>query len=225
MRGQLSDAELWDNNVNGTLKIFEAAKNNNISKIINLSSVSVYGRGQMLDESASLNPSPKFTYAQHKAEIEKNAQLNHKNVVHLRSHLIFGNHCQKFLRDMVNSSVYIKPAEPMPVLQVVHELDVADAILHCLEKNVTGAFNIAAPEIVSIPELVKFRRKRIVPISLGIAKNLVAAYKLLGSKEEFTWLEVMDTTLTVSCERAKSELGWQAKFTAWDAVIEMHRRT
>ncbi len=223
MREKLSDAELHDNNVNGTLKTMEIAKNNGITKFINMSSVSVYGQGEGLTESAPLNPSAKFTYAQHKAEIETIAQQRYPNVVHIRSHLIFGANCQKFLRDMVNLPVYIKPPSPMPVLQVIHEADVANAILLCLKKDISGAFNVAAPEIVSIPDLVKYQRRRVVPIPLGVAKNLVSVGKFLGSKDEFTWLEVMDTTLTVSSDRAGKVLGWAAQYTAWDAVIEMQK--
>jgi UDP-glucose 4-epimerase len=223
MREQLSDTELHDNNVNGTLKTMEIAKINAIAKFINMSSVSVYGRGEGLTESSPLNPSAKFIYAKHKAEIETISQQRHPNVVHIRSHLIFGRNCQKFLRDMVNSPVYIKPPSPMPVLQVIHETDVASAILLCLKKDVSGAFNVAAPEVMSIPDLVKHQRRRVVPIPLGVAKNLVSVGKFLGSKDEFTWLEVMDTTLTVSSDRAGSVLGWSAQYTAWDAVIEMQK--
>ena len=223
MREQRSDSELHDNNVNGTLRVMEVAKTNGITKFINISSVSVYGCGERLIENSPLNPSAKFTYAQHKVEIEELSQRQHPNVIHVRSHLIFGRYCQKFLRDMVNSPVYIKPPSPMPVLQVVHESDVANAILLCLKKDVSGAFNVAAPEVMSIPDLVKYQRRRVVPIPLGVAKNLVSVGKLLGSKDEFTWLEVMDTTLTVSCDRAAKVLGWSAQFSAWDAVIEMQK--
>lgn len=223
MRGQLSDTELHDNNVNGTLKVFESAKNNKISKIINLSSVSVYGQGEDLSEKSPLNPSLKFTYAQHKAEIELLSQKRFPTVIHLRSHLIFGKNCQSFLRNMVNSRVYIKPPSPLPRLQVVHEADVAQAILLCLKKDVSGAFNLAAPEIVSIPELVKHQGRRVLPIPLAMAKNLVSIGKILGSRDEFTWLEVMDTSLTVNSDRAKNELGWSVQYSAWAAVDEMQK--
>lgn len=223
MQGKLSDTELHDNNVNGTLKAFEAAQNNKISKIVNLSSVSVYGQGEDLSEKSPLNPSPKFTYAQHKAEIETLSQRRFPHVIHIRSHLIFGKNCQPFLRNMVNSPVYIKPPSPLPRLQVVHEADVAHAILLCLTKDVSGAFNVAAPEIVSIPDLVKHQGRRVLPIPLSMAKNLAAMGKILGSRDEFTWLEVMDTSLTVNSDRAKKELGWSAQYSAWDAVNEMQK--
>jgi nucleoside-diphosphate-sugar epimerase len=221
MRGGRSDAELRDNNVNGTLAIFEAAARLGIPKIVNMSSVSVYGEGRELDESSHLNPSEKFTYAKHKAEIETIAAKRYPETIHLRSHLIFGRHAQPFLRQMSKAPMVITPRDPRPVLQVVHEQDVAQAIISALEIQTRGPFNLAAPEVVSLVDLVRFNRKMVLPVPLGVAKALAGAAKRMGANDELTWLEVLDTTLTVKCGRAEQVFSWTPKYSAWDARAEM----
>jgi UDP-glucose 4-epimerase len=223
IRGKLTDDALYENNVSGTLCVMNAAKCLDIQKFINISSVSVYGDGKMLEETDKLKPSNIFTYAQHKAEIESKSQTLYPNVIHLRSHLIFGKHAQPFLQEMVNSRICIKPSLPMPVLQIVHELDVAKAIIQCFDRDVCGAFNLAAPEVMSIPDLVNHGRRRIIPVPLNMVKKLVSVAKLFGSRDEYNWLEVMDTSLTVSCKKAATQLNWRPTYTAWDALTEMQK--
>jgi UDP-glucose 4-epimerase len=224
MRGKLSNTELHQNNVGGTLNVMSLANTIGIKKFINLSSVSVYGSGDFIEETSKLQPSNIFTYAQHKAEIENKAQALYPKMIHLRSHLIFGKNSQPFLQDMVNSKICIKPPLPLPVLQIVHELDVATAIIQCLDRDVFGAFNLAAPEIVSIPDLVNYRRRHVISVPLSVVKKLVSIAKILGSRDEYNWIEVMGTTLTVNCTKAGKELNWTPKYTVWETLAEMQKR-
>lgn len=217
MQGKMTDAELRHNNVDGTLKVFGAAASLRIGKVVNMSSVSVYGAGENLDESAPLVPSALFTYARHKAEIEREAAERFPNVIHLRSHLIFGRHCQGFLRDMVRARAYIAPRAPWPPVQVIHEVDVAQAVLLALTSDVQGAFNLAAPEVTSLPELVRQGRRHVYPIPLGVIRTLVSLARLFGNRDEFTWLDVLDTGLTVRCDKAGQLLGWRPEYSAWQA--------
>lgn len=217
LREARTDEEMYDNNVNGTMRVFAAAKQAGIRKIINISSVSVYGAGEDVDESAPLAPSAKFPYAGYKAEIERRTQDAFPEVVHLRSHLIFGKNAQPFLRAMCNSRVFISLPKPAARLQVIHEEDVAQAILHALERPAVGAFNIAASDVVTMPDLVKNGRKAMVPAPLKAVRAAAALATKWGSQQEFTWLDIMDTTLTVSCRRARDVLNWTPKFSAWEA--------
>jgi len=221
MRGAMSDEELFDNNVRGTLNVFYNASRCGIEKIVNISSVSVYGSGLDLDESTPFNPAHAFAYAKHKAEIERVAAKRHPNIIHLRSHLVFGKHCHDFLKNMVNARLYIAPPAPHPVTQVIHEQDVARAIELALARDVQGAFNLAAPQITSLPDLVRRGRRFICPLSLGVAKKAVAIAKLFGNRDEFTWLDVLGTSLTVRCDRANEYLGWYPQYSAWEAREEM----
>lgn len=221
LRNGRSDDEMYQTNVVGTLRVLDAANRAGAKRVINMSSVSVYGQGENLCEDVPLKPSDSFTYAIHKTAIEHEAKVKYPNTVHLRSHLIFGRNAQPFLHSMSNSRLYIALPEPSAQLQVVHEEDVADAIILALQSDKVGAFNLAAPEIVTLPELVRNGRKAMVPLPLKAVRTAASIAKRIGSRDEFAWLDVMDTTLTVNCERARNELNWVPRFSAWDARSEM----
>ena len=216
-RGALTPSEMRDNNVDGSLRILLAAHQAGLERIVNLSSVSVYGSGQNLSEESPLNPALNYPYACHNAEIEERTSAL-KSVVHLRSHLIFGGHCQPFLRQAIRHRAYIAPPPPTPEMQVVHEWDVATAVLLALQAPTAGPYNLAAPQIATLPELVRNGRKFLVPIPLSVARGVAAGMRRFTPDDmDLTWLEIIDTTLTVQCSRARTLLGWTPKFSAWDA--------
>ncbi|MES2887763.1 MAG: NAD-dependent epimerase/dehydratase family protein [Pseudomonadota bacterium] len=224
MQRELSNAQLYANNVGGALQVFKAARAVGAVRTINISSVSVYGSGENLDENAPLKPSPLFTYARHKARIERLTRADFPEVVHLRAHLIFGPHSQPFLRQMCQAWFCIMPPAPVARLQVVHEDDVADAVCRCLmSRDVHGTFNLAASEVVTLPALVRHGRRGVVPLPLAWVQRLVRVARLLGHRDEYTWLDVMGTTLTVQCQRAEQLLGWRATRTPWQAVDDTRR--
>jgi UDP-glucose 4-epimerase len=224
MQGALTKAELYANNVDGGRKVFAAARAAGARRVLNLSSVSVYGGGIDLTEDSPLKPSPVFTYARHKARIERLAQADFPEVVHLRSHLIFGRHCQPFLKEMCRARFCILPRQPHPLLQIIHEDDVVDAVCRCLTRpDVQGSFNLAASEAVSLPALVRHGRRWVLPLPLGLVRRLVGLARLLGHRDEYTWLDVMDTSLTVRCDRAERLLGWRAVRSPWQAVDDARR--
>ncbi|MBI3896939.1 MAG: NAD-dependent epimerase/dehydratase family protein [Gammaproteobacteria bacterium] len=219
----ITEAEMHDNNVNGTRAVFAVAKQLNIRKTINLSSVSVYGSGENITENKAFTPSPKFAYARHKAEIEHHAAAEYPAIIHLRAHFIFGPNSQRFLHTLCNNRVFVSLPPPVPTLQVVHESDVSSAILKALELPVSGAFNIAADEVVTLPAFVKNGRKLMLPLPIRGVRYATAVAKRLGSQEDFTWADIIDTTLTVSCDRAKQLLQWRPEFSAWDTRAAMNR--
>lgn len=220
-RGALTPSQMHNNNVEGSLRVLTAAHQAGIERIVNLSSVSVYGSGQNLSEKSPLNPSMNYPYACHKAEVEqRTCQL--KNVTHLRSHLIFGGHCQPFLRQALRYRIYIAPPSPIPVMQVVHEWDVATAVLLAVQAPASGPYNLAAPEVVTLPELIRNGRRFMLPIPLSAARGIAAGMRrFMRVDADWTWLDIMDTTLTVQCSRAQSLLGWTPRYSAWDARAEM----
>lgn len=220
--GVMTVEQMRSNNVQGSINVLRAARTNRVRKVINLSSVSVYGSGEELDESAPLAPSPRFPYACQKAELERivSAEFADIETVHLRSTFILGPHATPFLKKVCNSRVFIVPRRPFPKIQVVHEDDVSTAIVNALNPKVrSGAFNIAAPEAVTVPELIKNRRSLVLGIPIKLVERIVGARPDASehARSIDTGLELLRVTLTVSCERARQILGWQPRYSAWQA--------
>lgn len=221
-RGQRSLEEMRDVNVRGSARVVDAVRDLNIPKFINTSSVSVYGAGEHLTEDAPMRPSPTFHYAQHKAELENYINQTLPSAVQLRLHLIIGQHAQDFLRDMFRSPFWLKFGKnKVPRQQVLHEDDAVSAMLLALRQAVTGTFNLSAPEVIDlggsyIREGIKEGR-RIWPLPFWAVRFLVAIAKRIKPKDEFTWIEILDTSVTVNCSKAAAQLGWQPKKSAWQA--------
>lgn len=224
-----SEQEMVDVNVRGSQHVVQAALHHRIRKFINLSSVSVYGSGRNLQEQSRLAPSAGFAYAQHKAELERYINVYFPEAIQLRSHLIIGAHAQPFLKDMLRSRVRVKFTQAQqPQQQVVHEQDVVSAIMLalCAGHGVSGAFNLAAPDIVDLAgEYIKRNRRLTIPLSYTTVNYLANMLKRIRPKDEYQWIDILGTTLTVCCERSRQELGWIPEKSAWEAREDAIRAT
>ena len=106
LRGKMRAATMHDINVRGTQRVFEAARAAGITRLIHLSSASVYGGGEWLTEAAPLNPLRGFLYAQHKAEAENYLARTFPEALRLRPHIILGPHCQPLLKQLSRQPCY-----------------------------------------------------------------------------------------------------------------------
>lgn len=219
LRGKMDVATMYDINVRGTQRVFEAARAAGITRMIHLSSASVYGSGDKLTEAAPLNPRPDFLYAQHKAEAENYLAHEFPQALRLRPHLILGPHCQPILKQLPHQPCYPRLPDPQPRLQCVHEDDVADALSAGLFNPISGPVNLAAGETFSFKEIIAARYRHPIPLPFGLVKAaLNIAWHLTGYGGEPVWIDGLRHTLTLDCTRAQSELGWQPKFDA-DAAL------
>lgn len=216
-----SHEEMRDVNVRGSSLVVDASVKNNIKKFINLSSVSVYGSGENIDEDTPLNPSTTFHYAQHKAELENYININCPAAIQLRSHLIIGENAQLFLREMFKLPVWLKFRKgKTPRQQVVHEKDVVQALMLSLKTDISGQFNLSAPEIIDLAGTYIKKGRNIPGVPFYIVRYLTRVAKFIRPKDEYTWVEILDTTVTVNCSKAQLLLGWKPQFSAWDARNE-----
>ena len=222
-QGTMTPAEMRENNVGGTINVYRAAGGAGVKKVINLSSVSVYGSGEGLTEATPVAPSSRFPYAHHKVEIERRSksEFPHMDFVHLRATYIFGPRAALLLRKMCTGPFYISPPPPHPRVQIVHEDDVAAAIMAALDPAVrSDVFNLAAPEVVTFPAIVKHRRRFVIGLPISLIEVIAGRPPPDGSprlRPRDTTLDMLRTTLTVSCDHAKQVLHWTPRFTPWQA--------
>jgi len=220
LRGRMPEAEMRDINVRGTRHVFETAAAQGLRRLVHLSSAAVYGHGEALAETAPMRPLPGFFYGAHKAAIEAWMERALPQAVRLRPHIILGTHCQPLLRAILRQPFYVALPEPQPRLQCVHEDDVAEAILASLFSEASGPFNLAAPGDYSVREAIQARHRFAMPLPFAVAKGaLRAAWRINGFGGEPAWLDGIRRSLTLDCERARTNLGWVPRQTSRQTLM------
>ena len=215
LRGRTDEREMFDVNVNGSHKVFHAARAAGVKRLIHLSSAAVYGSGVHLGEEAPFDPLPQFLYARHKAHLEHMMAIDFPESVRLRPHVILGPNAQPLLKWLLNQPCYIRLPEPYPLLQCVHEDDVAQAVLYALRREVSGAFNLAVDDNFSFREAVRRRHRLNIPLPMSAARaGLNMAWNMFGWGGEPAWIEGLTRTLLLNCRRAAAELGWRSTYAA-----------
>jgi UDP-glucose 4-epimerase len=219
LRGRMAQAEMFDINVRGSHQVFHAARSHGLARLVHMSSAAVYGAGVHIDERAPLAPLPGFLYAQHKAHLEQLLAIEFPECSRLRPHIVLGPNAQPLLKRLLNQPCYVSLAEPHPLLQCVHEDDVAAAVIACLEKPVRGPFNLAVDDTFTFRDAIRSRHRLRIPLPLGVARaGLALAWKWSGWGGEPGWIDGIARTLLINCRRARTELGWRASFTAAEVL-------
>jgi len=215
LRGKTPEPEAFDINVNGSHRAFHAARQAGVKRMVQLSSAAVYGSGVHLAEDAPLDPLPGFLYARHKAHLEQLLAIEFPECVRLRPHVILGPHAQPLLKRLLNQPFYLSARQPYPLLQCVHEDDVARAVLLALEREVRGPFNLAVEDNFSFRDAVRQRHRLAVPVPLFAARaGLHLAWRLCGWGGEPALIEALTRTLLLNCRRAHTLLGWRSSYNA-----------
>ncbi|HSQ03003.1 MAG TPA: NAD-dependent epimerase/dehydratase family protein [Burkholderiales bacterium] len=221
LRARMSKAKMFDINVNGSHNAFNAARRAGVKRLIHVSSAAVYGSGIHLNESAPFRPLSGFLYAQHKADIEQLLAVDFPECVRLRPHIILGPHAQPWLKWLLRQPCYIWHPEPYPLLQCVHEDDVARAVLLAIALDVRGPFNLAVEDRFSFRDVIRRRHRASIPVPAAVARaSAYLAWRLLGWGGEPAWIASLAKTLLIGCRRAHFELGWEAQHDAKSMLME-----
>jgi nucleoside-diphosphate-sugar epimerase len=221
LRGHTSEKEMFDVNVSGALKLFRAARAAGIGRMVHLSSAAVYGHGAQLAEDTPLAPTPGFLYASHKAHLEQLLASEFPECARLRPHVILGPHAQPLLKRLLHQPFYVHVKGSQPLLQCVHEDDVARAVLRALQTNARGPFNLATEDSFSFRDAIRGRCRIAIPLPLTFARRAAElARRAFGWGGEPAWVEGLTHTLTLDCRRALIELGWRSSRNAAQVIAQ-----
>ena len=220
LRGRMPLAAMAATSVDATIALLSAAADAGIESIVHLSSAAVYGQGTELAEDAPLAPLPRFAYARHKAEVDRFLARALPQVAVLRPTIVLGPNAQPLLKTLLALPFYVRLRDPQPRLCVVHEDDVASAVLLALERRARGPFNLAAPSTFSVRDVVRGRHVLAPGVPLALARvALEVAWRTTGWGGEPGWLDGAGASLTLDCTRARRLLGWQARHEDCNAII------
>lgn len=156
-------------NLSGTLNVLLAARDNNIKKVVFISSAAVYGDTPILPQREDMLPNPKSPYAVNKLTGEYYCKVFQDvyglNSVCLRYFNVYGPRqdpnsqyaavVPKFVDLVVNGRSPIIFGNGEQIRDFVFVRDAALAAIMAAESNATGVFNIASGKKISINKLVQ----------------------------------------------------------------------
>jgi UDP-glucose 4-epimerase len=225
---------MWAANVVGTRRVAEAVARSGVPALVAASSIGAYSParpGCVVDETWPTDGVPESTYSRQKAHAERVLDVlaeRHPTcrVVRLRPALIFKRQAAREIRNLfighlapvrlLAADAVAGALERSPVpFQCVHTDDVAAAVHQCLRRDVSGAFNLAAPGVIgqaepSGPQLLRFARPLVA-----------AAWRARAVPVDPGWLTLAGAVPLLSTDRATRELQWRPTLDAHQVLREL----
>ncbi len=167
-----------DKNVLGTAALLEACANSNVSKVVIKSSTTVYGAAPtnpaFLSEDHPLQSRAHYGTARDLLQIEalcKNhqAQFARPKLTILRFAHIIGPTANTPLGRLLDMRYPPTLLGFNPLIQFIHEDDVAGALIHAIITDVTGTFNVALNTPMPLTQIIGAVGKIHVPVPHPLA--------------------------------------------------------
>jgi UDP-glucose 4-epimerase len=163
----------FDVNVMGTMKVLGACAEAGVRKVVLKSSLSIYGANPgnpaFITEQQPAQAGRSYATTRHLVEIESFCNGFRRLVPEmvltiLRFSSIIGLHA-----DTPMTRFLKQPMAPVlfgfdPLMQVVHENDVVEALVYAIDNDVPGVFNVAAEGILPLSRLVALTAKIPIPV-------------------------------------------------------------
>lgn len=228
-------------NVEGSRRVFEAVAEAGVPKLIHASSVGAYSRGpkdREVDETWPTEGTDTSFYSRHKVVVEREldrfeAESPDTRVVRMRPALIFKDEAATEIRRL-----FIGPFLPNFLLrrrfllalprvdrlrfQAVHSEDVGRAYLQAVLADVSGAFNLAAEPPLSTGELAELIGVPSFPIPPRVVRRLAqVSWRMRLQPTPPGWLDMALNVPMLSSERARTELGWEPRYSGVEALEEL----
>ncbi len=216
-------------NVGGAANVLRASESAGVSRIILMSSSTVYGphpdNDHLLIEDSPLRPPPEFNYPNNKATVEAlyrryGEQHIPTQVSILRCCIVMGPMVHNFITQALNKPALIAVGRDDPPMQFVHEEDLTEVLWRFVSENHPGTFNVAGTGTILWSDVVKMAHRRLLRFSAPIAYGLTnISWRLrLQNDAPGAGLDYVRWPWNVSTNRVEEELGFKFKHSSREAV-------
>jgi UDP-glucose 4-epimerase len=216
-----SDKEHHSWNVTGFQKLLDYLAEFGTPKLVLLSSANVYGpqpeNPQFLTEEAPLLGAQSFSQIRDLVEVDMLAQSFFWRHPATETVILRPCHILGAVRNAPSN--YLRLERPLtvlgydPMVQVIHERDVVDAIVSALRPGVRGIFNLKGPGEVPLSTLLRLLGRRPMPVPGPLAEILLSRlfrYRLTSfpapELDHIRYVCMVDDT------RARETLGFSPRY-------------
>ncbi|SDG58020.1 Nucleoside-diphosphate-sugar epimerase [Lentzea fradiae] len=226
-------------NVAGSERVFSAAAEAGVPHLVHMSSVGAYSPGskdRRVDESWPVRGVSSSFYSRHKAAVEHLlTQFEPRlTISRPRPGLILqpdaGSEIHDyFLGSLVPKAVFRTgvPVLPLPrdlVLQFVHADDVADALVRILRQRLPGAVNLVSEPVITPRALAEALGARHVAVPGKLVRGAAnLSWRLRLQPTPPGWVDLALRSPLLDASRARTELGWEPRYDAEQALRAMVR--
>lgn len=208
-----------DLNVVGTNRILELSIKYAVKKAIILSTYHVYGalpdNQVFIAEDAPLRASIKYPDLRDVVEMDQvatNAMWKHQNQLEsivLRPCSIIGPQIRNAMTTYLTKTMAPAGLDFNPMFQFIHEFDMANILMNCLDKAPTGIYNVAPDEPISIAEAKKIVNPKGWSMPISILELLAKPFskRALAFKIPHYMVDYVKFPCLISNQQLKSVLG------------------
>lgn len=228
-------------NQDGSRRVFRAAADAGVPVLVYASSVGAYSPGPKeyaVDESWPTEGIPTSFYSVDKAATERmldSFEREHPEirVARLRPGLIFKREAGAEVRRLFTgpflpttlvrpSLIKVVPDIPGLRFQCLHSYDVAEAYRLAITTDACGAFNVAADPVLDPPTLAEMFGARLVPVSGRLVRRFAQwTWKARLQPTPEGWVDLALQTPILDTKRARTDLGWEPRFTSRQALLDL----
>lgn len=167
-------------NVDGSRTVLEAAHAAGARRIVHLSSVVAYGahpdNDLPLTEASALRGTADYDYSEHKREVEEwlwpwHADRPGPRLTVLRPAAVLGPGVDSVVTRLMELPRMPAVAGHRPPLQFVHVDDVVSAIVHVIDHELDGAYNVCSEGWVPYDEVVAMVGREMLEVPAGVAAS------------------------------------------------------
>jgi UDP-glucose 4-epimerase len=221
-------AELYSWNVGGTSKLLEYCQSYGVPKVVVLSSANVYGprpdNPQFLTEDAPLLAAQRFPQMRDLVEIDHLASNFFWRARDVETVILRPVHILGTVHNAPSNYLRLDPCPTLlgfdPMVQLVHEKDVAEAVAAALEPGVRGIYNVTGPGEVPLSVVLRELGRRTIPIPHPLARPLWStAFKLGLSGYPVAELDFIRYVCMVDGARAERELRFRPRHSLRETIL------
>jgi len=227
-------AELYSWNVSGTSKLLEYAQAYGVKKVVVLSSANVYGprpdNPQFLTEEAPLLAAQRFPQMRDLVEIDHLVSTFFWKARETETVILRPVHILGGVKNAPSNYLRLDPIPVLlgfdPMVQVIHERDVAAAMVRALGPGIRGIFNLVGPGEVPLSVILAELGRRTIRIPHPLARPLwQLAFRLGVSSYPVAEFDFIRYVCMVDGSRAHRELGFRPRYSLRETILAVDEQT